>query len=86
MAKWDIKSDDAREAEGREKWGDEEYERRVAIAAEKVEQFPKSQWKEQQVIGGQFRAIALAVSEKIFDRLQNDDYRMWSKLVHHLSK
>lgn len=80
--KWEIKDPAVKEAEGRAKWGDTEYERRVRIAAEKRDAFPDSKWEEQIVCGNQFESIALACRQEIFDKLADKDYRFWSNLVY----
>jgi hypothetical protein len=81
---WEIADPKEKEATARAKWGDEEYERRVRVAAEKVEAMPSSgaRWKEQIVLGGQFENIALAMSQTIFDKMVERDHKFWSNLVY----
>ena len=81
MTQWAIESESTREARHREALGDAEYERRKAVAAEKCEAFPESEWNAQMVIGGQFEAIAMQASQEIFDKLEKLDFRFWERLT-----
>jgi hypothetical protein len=80
--KWEITPPNEIEARHRATWGDEEYERRKRVAAEKADDFPDSEWETACVVGGQFEPLAMAAGQEIFDQLAEKDYRFWEKLVH----
>jgi hypothetical protein len=82
MAKWVIDSEDSLRKEWREKWGDEEFERRKRIADEKREQYPDSEWEAQIILGNQFESVAMQCSQEVFDKLAERDYKFWGCLVH----
>lgn len=78
---WAIDKEGDLRKQWREKLGDEEFERRQRIAAEKRGEFPDSKWKEQMVFGGQFESIAMQCPQHIFDQLADKNYTFWVRLV-----
>jgi len=78
---WECTSEEEREARHRAEWGDKEYERRKRVAAEKVNDYPDSEWEEACVMGGQFEAIAMQAGQHIFDQLETKSYKFWAALV-----
>ena len=80
MASWTIDSKGLRD-KWRSSLGDEQYELRSRVAAEKVAQFADSEYDRQTVIGGQFEALAMQCPQHIFDKLCDKDYRFWYSLV-----
>lgn len=81
MASWAIDSGGALRDKWRDQLGDEEFEARRQVAADKLEGFPQSEWEQQSVIGGQFEALAMQCPQRIFDQLKDRDYKFWSALV-----
>lgn len=69
-----------------EKFGQEEYNRRIAVVEEKRNEFHKKEWKERIVVGGQFDGIAFAATNEQFDKLATQDYKFWSKLFYNMIK
>lgn len=82
MADWKVTTPDAWQAECVQKLGREEFDRRLAVANAKVEQFPKRLWKEQMFYGQQFRAVAMQLNADQFRTLEGWDYRRWMALVN----
>lgn len=81
MASWAIDSGGALRNKWRDQLGDDEFETRRQVAADKLEGFPQSEWEQQSVIGGQFEALAMQCPQHIFDQLKDRDYKFWSALV-----
>lgn len=84
-AKWVIDSEDTLRKQWREKWGDEEFERRERIAKEKRDAIPDSRWEEACVVGGQFESVAMQCKQEIFDQLAEKDYKFWIRLVYRVA-
>jgi len=81
MATWVIdKNPEEIERKNREKYGDEGYEDRVAVAAKKVDEFPEDEWEQACIYGSQFEGMAMASPDPMWEKFREMDYRFWVKL------
>lgn len=81
---WAITDEATLKQERINKFGQGEYDRRLAVVEEKRSEFPKSDWKERIVVGGQFDSIAFAVDQDAFDKLATKDYKFWAKIFYQM--
>lgn len=82
ILKWQIDESNKLRDKWREELGDEEFDRRAHVAAERRRSIPE--WQQRVVFGGQFESLAMRASQEVFDRLENKPYTFWLQLLRRL--
>jgi hypothetical protein len=85
MAKWEIRTEQAREQEAIERWGQEEWDRRKAVIEKKLDELEaESSWEARCVIGTQFEPIARVMKQEQWDHFVTLPVNKWRQLVMRL--
>lgn len=83
---WEIRTEQQREQEAIERWGEEEWNRRKEVVSQKREELKgKSGWEVNQVVGTQFEAIARQLNQENWDKLTNLSVSKWENLVYSMA-
>ena len=85
MSKWEIVNAEEEKRKNIEKFGQEEYDRRIAVVTQKKKDYPEEEWQRRVVFGGQFEALAMAVSQDIFDKLEKQTYQQWEFIINRIA-
>lgn len=83
---WEIRSEKDREQEAIDRWGEEEWARRMAIVEQKKDELEaESGWEARCVIGTQFEPIARVMKQEQWDHFVTMPVSKWERLVMKLA-
>lgn len=82
---WEIRDEDAVEAEAIEKWGREEWQDRKRICEQKRDELEdKYNWETRCIVGTQFDAIARVMKQEMWDNFKEWPVTKWHAMVMRL--
>lgn len=86
MANWEIRSESERNKEAVDRWGQQEWNARLAVVQKKCDELEKEfGWEERCIVGTQFEPIARVVKAELWAKLVEQPVSKWRALVFKLA-
>lgn len=85
MATWVIESDQKRQQDAIDKWGEAEWARRMVVVEQKMDELEKADgWEARCIIGNQFEQLARVMPQEQWDDFAQRPVGFWRRLVEKL--